>query len=238
MVRIAIVEDDQEQASLLETYIRRYDAAFKTGLTVTVYYNVVTFLEKYQAEYDLIFMDIMMPMMNGLDASRLLREKDDKVILVFVTSMRQYAIHGYDVGAADFIVKPFSYSEFSLKFTRILSKIPKNESRDVILRSDSGGYVRLSPAQIRYVEVRGHHCVYHAQSGDYEQYQSMKSAEEQIGDQCFARCNNYLLINLAYVERIENLTVWVGGEKLPISHPRKKAFTDAFARYVGSQRYV
>lgn len=237
MVRIAIVEDDQEQASLLETYIRRYDAAFKTGLTVTVYYNVVTFLEKYQAEYDLIFMDIMMPMMNGLDASRLLREKDDKVILVFVTSMRQYAIHGYDVGASDFIVKPVAYAEFSLKFTRILSKIPKAESKDVILRSDTG-FVRLSPAQIRYVEVRGHHCVYHAQSGEYAQYQSMKSAEEQIDDPRFVRCNNYLLINLAYVEKIENLSVWVGGEMLPISHPRKKAFTDAFGEYVRSRHYV
>ena len=65
-----------------------------------------------------------------------------------------------------------------------------------------------------------------------------KSAEEQIDDPRFVRCNNYLLINLAYVEKIENLSVWVGGEMLPISHPRKKAFTDAFGEYVRSRHYV
>ena len=236
MIRIAIIEDDKEQASQLESCIRRYDADFKTGIDVTVYYNVVNFLEKYQAEYDIVFMDIMMPMMNGMDASRLLREKDDRVMLIFVTSMRQYAIQGYDVGASDFIVKPVSYPEFSLKFTRALSKLPKEKNKDVILRSDTG-YVRLTHAQIRYIEVRGHHCVYHTQSGDFEQYQSMKSAEEQIGDPQFVRCNNYLLVNLAYVDRIENLTVWVGGEPLSISHPRKKSFTDAYAQYSRSRQY-
>ena len=237
MIRIAIIEDDKEQAAQLESCIRRYDAAYGTGIDIAVFYNVVTFLEKYQAEYDIIFMDIMMPMMNGMDASRLLREKDEKVMLIFVTSMRQYAIQGYDVGASDFIVKPVSYPEFSLKFTRALSKLPRTDSKDVVLRSDTG-YVRLTPAQIRYVEVRGHHCVYHTGAGEYEQYQSMKSAEEQINDPRFARCNNYLLVNLTYVDRIENLTVWVGKEPLPISHPRKKAFTEAYAQYARSRQYV
>lgn len=236
MIRIAIVDDDKEQAALLESHIRRYDAAHKTGITMAVYYNVVTFLEKYQAEFDIIFMDIMMPMMNGMDASRLLREKDDKVMLIFVTSMRQYAIQGYDVGASDFIVKPVAYQEFTLKFTRALSKLPKSASEDLVLRAETG-YVRLSPSQILYVEVRGHHCVYHTRSGEYPQYQTMKTAEEQLGGKNFARCNNYLLVNLSYVDRIENLTVWVGGEPLQISHPRKKVFTDAFAQFARSRQY-
>ena len=91
MIRIAIVEDEKEQADHLESCIRRYSEEHGTGTQVTVYSNVITFLEQYKASFDIVYMDIMMPMMNGMDASHLLREKDDKVMLIFVTSMRQYA---------------------------------------------------------------------------------------------------------------------------------------------------
>ena len=234
MVRIAIVEDEQEQADRLQSHISRYGEEHQIGTQVTVYSNVITFLEKYQAEYDIIFMDIMMPMMNGMDASRLLREKDDKVMLIFVTSMRQYALQGYDVAAADFIVKPVPYAEFTLKFTRALAKLPKSKSADLLLRTE-GGFVRLSAERIRYVEVRGHHCAYHTDTAVYQQYQTMKTVEDALPKEHFARCNNFLLVNLAFVEKIDNLTVWVAGDPLPISHPRKKPFSDAFAKFAGSQ---
>ena len=237
MVRIAIVEDEQEQADRLESYIRRYADEHGIGTQVTVYSNVITFLEQYKAAVDIVYMDIMMPMMNGMDASRLLREKDDKVMLIFVTSMRQYAIKGYEVDASDFIVKPVAYPEFTLKFTRALSKIPQSEDNDILLRTE-GGFVRLTPGRIRYVEVRGHHCVYHTDSDTYQQYQSMKAVEEALPKEYFARCNNFLLVNLAFVEKIDNLTVWVAGEALPISHPRKKPFSDAFAQFAGSGQHV
>ena len=78
MIRIAIVEDDKEQAAVLESHIRQYANEHQNAVTVSVFFNVITFLEKYQAEFDIIFMDIMMPMMNGMDASRMLRQKDDR----------------------------------------------------------------------------------------------------------------------------------------------------------------
>lgn len=237
MIRIAIVEDDKEQAAVLESHIRQYAKEHQNAVTVSVFFNVITFLEKYQAEFDIIFMDIMMPMMNGMDASRMLRQKDDRVMLVFVTSMRQYAIQGYEVSASDFIVKPVSYPEFSLKFTRMLSKLPQKTTQDILIKTEVG-FVRLMPNQIIYVEVRGHHCVFHTKSNEYRQYQTMKSVEEMLAGQGFARCNNFLLVNLAFVEKVENLTVIVNGEELQISHPRKKAFTDALANFSETKQYV
>ena len=236
MVRIAIVEDEQEQADRLQSHIRRYGEEHQIGTQVTVCSNVITFLEQYKAEFDIVFMDIMMPMMNGMDAAHLLREKDDNVMLIFVTSMRQYALQGYDVAAADFIVKPVPYAEFTLKFTRALAKLPQTKAEDLLLRTE-GGFVRLTADRIRYVEVRGHHCAYHTDTSTYQQYQTMKAVEDALPKDRFARCNNFLLVNLAFVEIIEDMTVWVAGEALPISHPRKKPFSDAFARFAGSKQY-
>jgi len=230
MIEIAVVEDDKEQAALLERHIKTYAAQHRLAVSVSVFYDAITFLEKYSA-FHIVYMDIMMPMLNGMDAAKLLREKDETVVLIFVTTMRQYAIQGYEVAATDFIVKPVSYSEFALKFTRVLSRLDVGRSPDVLLRTENS-FVRLSPEDIRYVEVKGHYCVYHTAGGEYRQYQTMKSAQAALEGCDFVRCNNFLLVNLAHVDRIEGMTAYVGGDELQISHPRRKAFSEAFVRFM------
>ena len=235
MIDIAIVEDNREQAAALEGHIKAYAADHKLSVSVSIFYEPITFLEKY-SPFHIVYMDIMMPLLNGMDAAKLLREKDEKVILIFVTTMRQYAIQGYEVAASDFIVKPISYPEFALKFTKVLTRLEYVMPPDVLVRTDTS-FVRLSPRDIRYVEVKGHHCVYHTASGEYRQYQTMKSAESALSGQDFVRCNNFLLVNLAHVDRIDGMNVNVGGEPLQISHPKRKAFTDAFVRFMETRRY-
>ena len=235
MIDIAIVEDNREQAAALEGHIKAYAADHKLSVSVSIFYEPITFLEKY-SPFHIVYMDIMMPLLNGMDAAKLLREKDEKVILIFVTTMRQYAIQGYEVAASDFIVKPISYPEFALKFTKVLTRLEYVMPPDVLVRTDTS-FVRLSPRDIRYVEVKGHHCVYHTASGEYRQYQTMKSAESALSGQDFVRCNNFLLVNLAHVDRIDGMNVIVGGQPLQISHPKRKAFTDAFVRFMETRRY-
>ena len=236
MIDIAIVEDNREQAAALEGHIKAYAADHKLSVSVSIFYEPITFLEKY-SPFHIVYMDIMMPLLNGMDAAKLLREKDEKVILIFVTTMRQYAIQGYEVAASDFIVKPISYPEFALKFTKVLTRLDHVMPPDVLIRTDTS-FVRLSPRDICYVEVKGHHCVYHTASGEeYRQYQTMKNAESALAGQDFVRCNNFLLVNLAHVDRIDGMNVIVGGETLQISHPKRKAFTDAFVRFMETQRY-
>lgn len=234
MVNIAIVEDDKSQAEQLESTLSRYSNEFRVPLKTTVFYNAMAFLNKYSGEYDIVFMDILMPMLNGMDASRLLREKDDKVMVIFVTNMQQYAIQGYEVGAFDFILKPVRYPEFKLKFTRAMSKLmPQKKVASILIKSESG-IVRLTPDQILYVEVQQHHCVYHTRQGDFRQYQTMKSVELQLGEYGFARCNNYLLVNLAYVRKIDGMSVYINDTALPISYPRRKQFCDKFEEFMGA----
>lgn len=232
MVNIAIVEDDKAQSAHLEATLKSYADEYNTPLKITVFQNAMAFLGRYTAEFDIVFMDILMPMMNGMDAARVLREKDDRVMIIFVTNMQQYAIQGYEVGAFDYIVKPISYPEFRLKFTRALSKLlPQKKAANILIKTETG-YVRLTPEQITYVEVRQHHCIYHTKQGEFRQYQTMKSVEQQLDLYGFTRCNNFLLINLAYVTKIEGMTVFVNGEALQISYPRKKVFYEKFAEFM------
>lgn len=235
MLGIAIVEDDGEHAALLESFIRQYAEERHISVSIRQFHDAVTFLDQYKAGYQIIFMDIMMPMLDGMEAARLLRQKDGMVVLVFVTTMRQYAVQGYEVDACDFLVKPVTYPEFALKFTRILSKVPSEVSGNEVFLKTENSFVRLASRDILYVEVSGHYCIYHTNHGDYRRYQTMKSAESSLPAGSFARCNNYLLVNLAHVSRMDGMEVHVGDAILPVSYPRRKAFADAVARYMESR---
>ena len=112
--------------------------------------------------------------------------------------------------------------------------MPQKKVASILIKSDSG-MVRLTPDQILYVEVQQHHCVFHTKQGDFRQYQTMKSVESQLGAYGFVRCNNYLLVNLAYVKKIDGMTVHIGGATLSISYPRKKQFCDSFEKFRGVQ---
>ncbi len=156
----------------------------------------MSFLEPYAGDYDLIFMDIQMPYMNGMDAAHKLREIDQNVALIFVTSLGQYAINGYEVRALDFILKPIGYFDFVLKMSRAMQMLPEKTSA-VIMVNTTAGVVKLIPNDLAYAESSGHHVIYHMKDGKtYEQYASLKSVEKELADFSFARMNSCYLVNL------------------------------------------
>ena len=108
MISIAVVEDDLEYQSQLLQYIEQYKKEHKVQCKVAVFSNGLNFLEDYKGGGDLVFMDIAMPHMNGLEAAAALRKRDAEVCLIFITSLAQYALKGYEVNAFDFLVKPLS----------------------------------------------------------------------------------------------------------------------------------
>lgn len=99
MIKIAIVDDQEEDAELLKEYLAKYEEEHSILVQSTVFLASFDFLEKYHGEYDVIFLDIEMPGSNGLEVAREIRSKDDAVGIIFVTSMVPYAINGYEVNA-------------------------------------------------------------------------------------------------------------------------------------------
>ena len=238
MVRIALIEDESDAMNTVKEYLEKYSSEAGTEYRMSWYTDPREFLAEYTANaFDLVFMDIKLPGMNGMTAAQKLRSIDSSVVLVFITNMAQFAIKGYEVDATDFMVKTLSYHDFSLKFARVLKKIKNN--RDVTIAVTGKGTVKYIPAkEVVYVEVVKHQLYYHSPEGVYEVRGTMKKAEEDLGRLGFARCNNYCLVNLRYVTGVVgfDLTVSLGGnshETLVISHPRKKDFVKALNEYLG-----
>lgn len=182
--------------------------------------------------YDLVFMDIDMPYLDGMSAAHKLRELDENVCLVFVTNLARLAVQGYEVAAYDFIVKPVSYEDFTGKMPRIVKRLESLARGRTLLVHSGTDIMRIAVDDIMYVEVMSHKLVYHLVRKNIVSYGTLKKVEEELADPCFVRCNKCYLVNLRYVMAIEENHAVVGGEKLLISYPRRTEFTKALTDYL------
>ena len=103
MTRIAIVEDEAAVREQLAGYVQRYTRQYGTPFEVTEFADGMEILEDYRPQFDIIFLDVEMKHLDGMETARRIRERDGGVLIVFITNMAQYAIRGYAVGALDYV---------------------------------------------------------------------------------------------------------------------------------------
>lgn len=238
MIRVAIVEDEIESAELLEKYLIQYGKEENIVFQITHYNSALSFLYAYKSDFDLIFMDINMPHMNGMEASVELRKIDQTVVLIFVTNMLQYAIKGYEVDALDFIVKPVKYFSFAIKMNKAVKRISNHEEHEIYIKASDNCVTRIKLSHLKYIEVEGHKLTYHTEDGNFVVYGSLKNVENELCRYNFAKCYKSYLVNLRHVTAIKGYTVVVGGDELLIGHPNKKKFVKALNDYRGGGKNV
>lgn len=224
MYRIAIVEDQASDAQRLQNALSQYEQEKQVVFTCKHWKSAENFLEQYDHQYDIIFMDIRLPGMDGMQAARQLRQKDHAVLLVFLTSLAQYAVEGYEVEAIDYILKPITYSALRLKLPRLLRRCATEEKELLIQSVDQ--YVKLCPRDLLYVEIFDHHIQYMTQNGVIRAYGTLKEVEDALPKEFF-RVNNQTIVNLRCVTSVDGDNVTVGGREFSLSRRRKKSFLEA-----------
>lgn len=232
MIRIAIVDDEKKCSDALAAFIKRYFGEVGEEYSLAVYGDGIDFISSYKNGYDLVFMDIKMKCMNGLDAAVELRKIDGSVVLVFVTQMIQYAVKGYEVNAFDFIVKPVDYYSFEMKMTRIFNELKQRRTVNIVV-SQYNSAVVLSSSEIYYAEVYGHNITYHTKRGVVKGRGSLAELEGKLLPVYFRSCHRCFLVNMAYVTEMGDTFVKVGGDKVPLSRLKKKEFFNMLANYFG-----
>ncbi|MBP5154329.1 MAG: response regulator transcription factor [Lachnospiraceae bacterium] len=230
MYKIALVDDEFDSSEKLTKCIEEYSKEFGVMFNVSRFRNGLNFIEEYSSEYDIVFMDIDMPHMNGMDAAERLRAMDPSVILIFVTFLAKYAIRGYKYDALDYMLKPVNYGAFKITMSRAIQRCAGREGREVILPS-AEGKIRIELSCLDYVEISNHDITYHTSRGLYRAYGTMRAIEKLLPSDQFSKCNRCYLVNLRSVTRIQGNHVYVGDEELEISRPRKQEFLDALNEY-------
>ena len=232
MYRIAVVDDDREFSAKLREYLEQYAKENDETFEIEVFYDGAEILKDYTPRYELILLDIEMPAVNGMEAAQKIREMDESVVLMFITNMAQYAIHGYSVGALDFVMKPISYYPFSMKIKRALKRVQKKEIPTILLTT-SDGVKRLKVSQIYYVEIQGHMLHYYTEEGEFVMRGTLSSVEKTLPSSLFVKCNHWYLVNLMHVTEVRKNTTVVGNFELEVSRRNRAGFLKALAEHMG-----
>lgn len=237
MLRIAILEDNAQDAAWLKHLIAEFSREFSAEVNITEYSDPISFLDRYQSTNDIVFMDIELPDMDGMKVSKRMRQLDENVILIFVTNMAQFAVNGYEVDAFDFLIKPVKYQDFKIKMRRAVDRLVKRSDLRLCVKTSDGVH-NIGASSIQYIEVLNHSLLYHTDKGEIEAYGKLDELENRLVGAGFFRCNRCYLVNMKHVSAIKNDTVIIGGKSLKISRPRKKEFLIAFANFFGGGRGV
>ncbi|MCD8023792.1 MAG: LytTR family DNA-binding domain-containing protein [Lachnospiraceae bacterium] len=232
MLRAAVVEDEREERLQLVSYLKRYGNEQNLEISVEEFSDGSQLVEEYSFNFDVLFLDIEMKNLNGLDTAREIRRRDPDVLLLFVTNLAQYAIEGYEVEALDFIVKPFSYPSFCLRMDKIQKRL-KLQAVNLMQFRSGKGTVFLNTRDILYAETMNKKTVLHTAGETLTCSETMNELQEKLCDFGFFRCHNAYLVNMNAIERLDGSHVVIHGTEIPVSKYRKKEFQIAVAKYQG-----
>lgn len=181
---------------------------------------------------DLVFLDVEMPRLSGIELADLLPKG---IAIVYITSHPQYALTAFQKDAVDFLLKPFSFQMFVkcvdkvlalLQLQHLYKKIPITETKQLLIKIGASGKIaKLEIADIVYVEALNHYVCIHTIKEKYVSHLSMLEIEEKLKYLHFARIHKKHLINIDAISFIEHGEVELNnGLKLPVGETYKKAF--------------
>lgn len=216
-MKVAIIDDwssDRKELSLMIS-----DCLTEYGLFIShldTFESGDAFLSGFEkGTYSLIFLDIFMEGINGIETARQIREKDLDVKLIFITSSNDYASESYSVRADYYLLKPCSHSDLM----KAIGKLKLYESEKARILSLPDGQ-RIRPASISYTAYSGHYVMIYLVSKEQLRVRCTQRAWEQqlLTIPGFVRCTKGMIVNLDEVERLEStLFVMKGGAHVPIS---------------------
>ncbi|WP_162321676.1 LytR/AlgR family response regulator transcription factor [Nesterenkonia haasae] len=231
-VRVALVDDEEAPRAIVASHLHRYSQEHGERFQISSFSSGVEFTSPYRADYDIIFLDVQMPGLDGFDTARRIRNLDSEVVIVFVTNMASHAIRGYEVQAMNYLVKPVKYFPFSHEVRRAVHELRRYPSAAVMLNTAEGS-ARVEISSLVYLESDRHRITIHALDRKYELTGTLKHFEAELDGKGFFRSNNGYLVNLRHVVGVQDSRCLMRtGEQLQISRTRRRSFMDALAEHM------
>lgn len=229
MLKIIACDDHVAFLDNLHRMINRWSAETGTAVDVALVTRGEDLLARHAASRaDVIMLDMIMPLVNGMDTARELRQSDTAVRLVFLTSSPEFALESYEVRAFDYLLKPVTYERVA-------------QLLDEPVIKTSFGYHALRLSDIEYAEARNKHVVFHLRDGrDIEALEPFRSIEDRLAQNAtFFKCHRSYQVNLRNIDHFNRTEIVMrSGAFIPLARSCKQGFQDAYfaVRFEGGRR--
>lgn len=200
-ISVIIAEDEKPVAQLIEAFLADFNEVQVVKITAN---GFETIEEAKRLRPTVLFLDIEMPLMNGLAAAQQVNKELPNILIVFITSHTKYAADAYQLGAIDYIVKPVTSESIARSIRKIKKHLHFTENTidlNRLLLSYNREAHLINPADIIFIEKSERTCTVHTQTRTITTTESLNNLEAKLDNQFF-RCHRSFIINLNKVERI------------------------------------
>lgn len=230
MLRIAICDDETDARDALRFQLEKIlieDAEqivyeFSSGT------NAASWLKNHPGEIDLLFLDVEMQGLNGMETAKKIRAFDEQIVIVFVTGYADYVFDGYHVDALDYLIKPAPEEKLRQLIGRVRARAAQEEARTFTLKNMDGTWrFRLRDILCFYSDRRKVTLV--TAKGEYSFYARLDEIGEQLSPD-FVRIHQRYLINPFHVEYLGSESVTINGREFPCSRKYRETALSKIAR--------
>lgn len=232
MISIAVCDDEILECSALAKKIKSICENLNTEVSVKEFYHAND-MAVSDDNFDLIFLDILMPEINGMEVAKQIRKSKTKSKIVFVTVTKNYVFEAYDVEAYHYLMKPVNQDKLKNIITRAVKDIQTDENKEYLVLSTGKNKRKILLKDILYIESYGRTIVFHCNKEEITEYRKIGELENNLSDKNFFRIHKSFIVNLEHIETYTRKeAVLENGNNLPIAKRRYEAFTKTMMQYI------
>ena len=231
MIHIVICDDETYMSDHIRALVSDFFHRKNMEITIQQFSSGEELL-KYVRKIDLLFLDIQMKGMDGMETAKKLRERKFKGFLIFITVLKEMVFQSFEVQAYDYLVKPIKETYFEKTMERLYSSM-KNASADSLLVQKGYESRIISLDDIVFCEIIDRKIYLNLASSEVvDYYDRIENLESKL-DSRFFRCHRSYLINLKYLSGYKNGTAYMeDGREIPVSRLRSREFSGVVLQYM------
>ena len=232
MINIGICEDELHYRVNIKDMLGDILCTYSINYKIYEFSSGEELLSNYPKDLDILIMDIQMKIINGMDTARKIREFDQNLEIIFMTSFSEFMQEGYEVKAYRYILKPISERKISRNILPCINEIMKKKNNYLTINVKN--YVdRIKIDSIVYIETDRPNILIYTNDNKYTTKMSISKIDKILREHGFFRCHNSYIVNLKLVESMNSNTLKIGEKYIPISKYRVKELKLALTNILG-----
>lgn len=235
MIRIAICDDEKNMSDKIRAMVIEFFRRKNMEIAISQFSSGEELL-KFDKTIDVLFLDIQMRGMDGMETARKLRDREFKGYLIFITILKEMVFRSFEVQTYDYLVKPIEEKSFDKTMERLLASLRSANEASLLVQKGYESSI-ISYDDIVYCEIIDRKVYLHLVSCEVvDFYERIENLKKKL-DSRFFRCHRSFLINLKYLKSYKNGTAYMeGGKEIPVSRLRSKEFSDVILQYMKEWR--
>ena len=232
MINIGICEDELHYRVNIKDMLGDILSTYSINYKIYEFSSGEELLSNYPKDLDILIMDIQMKIINGMDTARKIREFDQNLEIIFMTSFSEFMQEGYEVKAYRYILKPISERKISRNILPCINEIMKKKNNYLTINVKNYVY-RIKIDSIVYIETDRPNILIYTNDNKYTTKMSISKIDKILREHGFFRCHNSYIVNLKLVESMNSNTLKIGEKYIPISKYRVKELKLALTNILG-----